>query len=58
MYKDEIIAEVWRNRDAFARKHHYSLDKMVAALRKSEQSHPDRIVDRRVHRTIASNIEK
>ena len=50
MYKDEIISEVWRNRDAFAKQHNYDLDRMVADLRKREQSHPDRIVDLR-HRT-------
>jgi len=58
MYKDDIIAEVWRNRDAYARKHNYNLNSMVADLRKREQSHPDRIVDRRGHRTIASNVQK
>ncbi len=50
MYKDDIISEVWRNRDAYARKHHYNLDEIVADLRRREQSHPDRIVDLR-HRT-------
>jgi len=55
MYKDEIIAEVWRNRDAYARKHHYNLEEMVADLRMREKSHPDRIVDRRAHRTKTSN---
>ena len=58
MYKDEIIAEVWRNRDAFARKHDYNLDEIVADLRKREQSHPDRIIDRSSHRTNASNVQK
>ncbi|MBT3296652.1 MAG: hypothetical protein HN383_15395 [Verrucomicrobia bacterium] len=45
MYKDEIISEVWRNRDAYARKHNYNLDEIVADLRKREQVHPDQIVD-------------
>ena len=57
MYKDEIIAEVWRNRDAYARKHHNNLDEIVADLRKREKSHPDRIVDRRFHQTT-SNLQK
>ncbi len=47
MYKDDIISEVWRNRDAYARKHNYNLDEIVADLRRREQSHPDRIVDLR-----------
>jgi hypothetical protein len=57
MYKDDIIAEVWRNRDDYARKHNYNLDEMVADLRKREQSHPDRIVDRQ-HRTKPSTATK
>jgi len=32
MHKDEIIAKVWRNRDACAVKHNYDLDEMVADL--------------------------
>ena len=58
MYKDDIIAEVWRNRDAYARKHNYSLDEMVADLRKREQSHPNQLVDRSAHRTTAPNVQK
>ena len=51
MHKDEIIAEVWRNRDAYAREHHNNLDEIVADLRRREKAHPARIVDRRAHRT-------
>ena len=58
MYRDDIIAEVWRNRDAYARKHNYNLDEIVADLRKREQSHPDRVVDRSSHRTTVSNVQK
>ena len=36
MYRDEIITEVWRNRDAYAAQHHYSLDEMVADLRERQ----------------------
>ena len=57
MYKDEIIAEVWRNRDAYARKHNYNLDEIVADLRKREQAHPDRIVDLQ-HRTTPCTTTK
>jgi len=32
MYEDEIILEVWRNRDAYVAQHHYSLDEIVADL--------------------------
>ena len=55
MYKDDIIAEVWRNRDAYAHAHHNNLDEMVADLRKRQQSHPERVVDRRSHRRTESD---
>jgi len=54
MNKDEIIAEVWRNRDGYARKHHNNLDEIVADLRKREKSHPERIVDRQIRRSASS----
>ena len=57
MDKDEIIAEVWRNRDAYARKHHNNLDEIVADLRRREKSHPERFVDRQIRRT-ASRAQK
>lgn len=49
MYKDEIIAEVWRNREAYAQAHHNNLDEIVADLRKRQQAHPERIVNRQPH---------
>ena len=54
MYKDEIIAEVWRNRDSYTEKHHHSLAEIVADLR-IRQKRPDcKLVDRR-DRTKASS---
>ena len=54
MYKDEIIAEIWRNRDSYAKKHHHSLAEMVADLQ-ARQKRPDcKLVDRR-NRTKASS---
>ena len=55
MYHDEIIAEVWRNRDAYAHEHHNDLDEIVADLRRREQDHLERIVDRRARLGPASN---
>ena len=46
MYKDEIIEEVWRNREAYAREHHHNLDEIVADLRKREKTHPQRMIHR------------
>ncbi len=54
MYKDEIIAEVWRNRDAYTLAHHHNLNEIVADLRKREKMHPQRMVDRRARRTTES----
>ena len=36
---DEIISEVWRNRDALAAKHGHDLDAIVSAIRERE-AHP------------------
>jgi len=55
MYKDEIIAEVWRSRDAYTEAHRHDLDAIVADLRKREQQHPQRVVDRRARRPTETN---
>ncbi|WP_295389878.1 hypothetical protein [uncultured Thiodictyon sp.] len=47
MYQDEIIAEVWRNRDAYAAQHHYSLAEMVSDLRARQGRPGCKLVDRR-----------
>jgi len=47
MRKNEILEEVWRNRDEFAREHNYDLDVMVAALQEMEKHPLTRVVDRR-----------
>ena len=41
MDRDEIIAEVWRLREAYAAEHHHDLKEIVADLQKRQQ-HPDR----------------
>lgn len=46
MYKDEIIEDVWRNRDTYAKEHHNDLDEIVADLRRRQQAHPERVVAR------------
>jgi hypothetical protein len=47
MRRNEILEEVWRNRDEFAREHNYDLDTMAATLQKMEKHPLTRIVDRR-----------
>jgi len=47
MRKNEILEEVWRNRDEFAREHNYDLDAMVAALQEMEKHPLSKVVDLR-----------
>jgi len=47
MYKDEIIAEVWRNRDFYAEKHRHRLAEIVADLQARQQQPGCKLVDRR-----------
>ncbi len=51
MYRDEIIEEVWKNRDAYTSKHHHNLAEMVADLKVRQERAGCKLVDRR-NRTI------
>jgi hypothetical protein len=42
MYEDEIIAEVWRNRDAYVKEHQHDVKETVEDLRRWEKEHPGR----------------
>jgi hypothetical protein len=42
----EILEEVWRNRDEFARRHNYDFDSMVAELREMERQPWSRVINR------------
>ncbi|MEN6336834.1 MAG: hypothetical protein ABFE01_21465 [Phycisphaerales bacterium] len=46
MEENEILKEVWRTRDAFAKRHRYDLDAMVEELRQMERRSPNKLVDR------------
>ena len=58
---NEILEEVWRIRDEFAKRYDYDIGKMAAALREMEMQHPERMVDRSkktakpLHRNEASS---
>ena len=43
MVEDEILRDVWRNRDAFAKRHHYDLDAMVEELRRMERQSSNKL---------------
>jgi len=45
--RDEILEEIWRARDAFAKRHNYDLAAMVAELRDRERHPWNPVVDRR-----------
>jgi len=45
--RNEILEEVWRNRDEFARRHNYDIDAMFATLQEMEKHPLGRLVDRR-----------
>ncbi len=47
MRKNEILEEIWRNRDEFAREYNNDLDAMVAALLEMEKHALNEVVDRR-----------
>lgn len=49
MYKDEVIAEVWKNRDAYVEKHHYKLDEILKDLQKRQKKPFSKLIDRRRH---------
>lgn len=47
MYRDEIIAEVWQNRDAYTERHQHNLAAMVADLQLRQERRQCKLVDRR-----------
>ena len=58
MYNDEIIAEVWRNRDAYVEEHHHSLEEIVTDLRRRQDKHRERLIDRRPNKEIQQTAER
>ena len=47
MYRDEILTELWKVRDASAARHNHNLHEIVADLQKRQQKPLSRLVDRR-----------
>lgn len=47
MYKDEIISEVWANREAFVFKHSHDISSMIRELMKRQKISGRLLVDRR-----------
>lgn len=55
MYKDEIIDEVWANREAFMKKHSHDMSSMVQDLMKRQKQSGRTVVDRRVPQSMNTN---
>ena len=47
MYQDEVIADVWKNREAYAKKHHHSLKEIVADMKRRQRDPHAKLVDLR-----------
>ena len=53
-YQDEIIVEVWKNRDAYAARYNHNLREIVADLQKRQETPFSRLVDRRRRKTTSN----
>lgn len=51
MHEDEIISEVWRNRQDYAAEHHQNLHEIVGDLEARQRSPFSRVVDLRTPRS-------
>lgn len=47
MYRDEIIEEVWKNRDEYAETKHHDLNEILKDLQARQSSSTHRVIDRR-----------
>ena len=47
MYRDEIIEEIWKNRDAYAASHNHDLAKIIDDLMARQKKSGRKIVGRR-----------
>jgi hypothetical protein len=46
MYRDEVLSEVWKNREEYAREHGHDLRAIVEDLKKRQQTPFSRVIDR------------
>ena len=53
IYQDEIILEVWKNRDAYAEQHHHDLHEIVVDLQKRQEKPFSTVIDRRNRKEAA-----
>jgi len=55
--KNEILLEVWRNRDEFAKRCNYDLDVMVKTLQKVERDAGNPLVDK-TNKTLTKQVRQ
>ena len=56
MTNDEIIEEVWRNRDSYSEQHRHSLAEMVADLQARQKRPGCKLEDRRDLTTVSNRL--
>ena len=56
IYHDEIIEEVWNNRETYARQCHHDLHEIVVDLQKRQKTPFSKLTDRR-NRTKKSTLQ-
>jgi hypothetical protein len=56
-YQDEIIEEVWKNREAYAARHHHNLQEIVADLQNRQKTPFLKLVDRRHPKKASRNTK-
>lgn len=55
MYSDEIIEEVWKNRDEYASQHQNDLHLIIEDLKKRQKKSSSKLMDRR---ELFANVNK
>lgn len=51
MYRDEIIGEVWKNREALAKRHNHDLHAIVVEMQRRQLAPLSELADRRCRPT-------
>ena len=50
MYKDEILEEIYKNREEYAKRFNYNLDAIFQDLKNKQAVHPHKIVKLKIKR--------
>jgi len=58
MYSDEIVTEMWLNRDAYLEEYHHRLEEIVNDLRLRQKKRRERVVDHKPHMEIQQTADR